>query len=98
MERTYQEETEEVFVLRKNNRVQRSVNKQLRRSLKNSQDQADSNFQELCETETESERALEKLWTLGELDCGPLDYDSIVALALEALGKQQAISQGNSSE
>jgi hypothetical protein len=98
MERTYDQEEEEIFVLRKNNRVQRVVNKNLRRTLKTHQSTADSNFQELCENETEAELALEKLWTLGELDCGPLDYDSIVALALEALGKQQAISQGNSSE
>jgi hypothetical protein len=76
--------------------VQRVVNKNLRRTLKTHQSTADSNFQELCETETEAELALEKLWTLGELDCGPLDYDSIVVQCLDALGKTQAMDQDSS--
>ena len=90
------EEVEEVFVLRRHNRALRSVNKNLRELRKHSQDHSDALFLALCDDSKEAEIAMEKLRTLGELDCDPLDYNHIVESCLEALGKTQAIDQNAS--
>jgi hypothetical protein len=79
-----EENDEYISVLRHQNRVQRSVNKQLRRALKLHKEKADSNFIEICETKTEEQLAVEKLWTFGGFN-GPLDLDVLVDTCLELL-------------
>ena len=88
-----------IEVVRHHNRVLRKVHKTLRNALKLQQDKADSNFIEICETKTEAELALEKLWTLGEFECGPLDYEYIVERCLEVvrLGKTNPLDQCGSN-
>lgn len=83
---------EQNAVLRQHNRALRSVNRQLRRLVKKSQDTADATFLELCASEVldtdpqaSAEAALEKLRTLGGIDCGPEDYSLVVERCLEAL-------------
>ncbi len=82
---------EHVQVVRHHNRILRKVNKALRSTHKRIQEQADENFLQIVEVQSDAEIALEKLWTLGELDCGPQDYDSIVSFCLEALGKNENV-------
>ena len=79
-----EENDEHISVLRHHNRAQRSVNRQLRRALKRHQDNADAVFLDICETQTEAELAMEKLWTLGKLNCDPSDYESIIDILLDA--------------
>ena len=82
-------------VLRRQNRALRIVQRQLRRALKNMIEYSDNLFLELCDTDKEAERAMEKLWTLGGLSdkCGPRNYDKIVELLLEKLNVTIPIDQ-----
>jgi histone acetyltransferase (RNA polymerase elongator complex component) len=91
----YDEEVEETFVVRHHNRILRKVNKSLRKVTQKQQEHNDELFLQLCETENDAIIAMEKLRTLGEIDCDPLDYDTIVVRSLEALGKTQAIDQSS---
>lgn len=81
----YDIEEEEVFVLRHNNKAQRSVNRQLRRAIKHFQNHTDELFLELCDTDKEAEVAMEKLWTLGGFNCGPRDYDYMIDRCVDAV-------------
>ena len=90
---TWQEDEEEVEVLRHHNRAQRSVNKQLRRAVKHFQNHTDELFLELCDSDTESQLALEKIRTFGGLECGPSDYSYIVDSSVRALQELSAINQ-----
>jgi len=81
----WDEETEEVEVLRHHNRAQRSVNKQLRRAIKHFQNHTDELFLELCDSGTEAQLAMEKIRTFGGLECGPNDYSYVVDKCIEAL-------------
>ena len=83
--KTYDEELEEVFVLRHNNRAQRSVNKALRRALKRYQIQNDELFLELCNTDQSAESALERIWSEAKLDCEIKDYETIASKCINAL-------------
>ena len=73
-----------IEVVRHHNRVLRKVHKTLRNALKLQQEKADSNFIEICETKTEAELALEKLWAFGGF-FGPLDLEILVDSYLEAM-------------
>jgi hypothetical protein len=93
----FDENDEHIDVLRHHNRVQRRVNQALRRTLQEHRNRADENFIALCTTKTEAQEALEKLWTLGEINCGPEDYDTIVEHCLEALRQVNPIDQSDIS-
>ena len=73
-----------IEVVRHHNLVLRKVHKTLRNALKLQQEKADSNFIEICETKTEEQLAVEKLWTFGGFN-GPLDLDVLVDTCLELL-------------
>ena len=77
-------EDDHLSVVRHHNRVLRKVHKTLRRTIREQKEQADSNFIKICETQTEAELAMEKLWTLGKLNCDPSDYESIIDILLDA--------------
>jgi len=89
----FDDEMEEIVILRKNNRVQRSVNQALRRTKQKLQDKSDELFLTLCESGTEAELAMEKLRTFGGIECDPKDYDTIVDKCLIALEALSAIDQ-----
>lgn len=86
----YNEEDEQVQVIRQHNRALRGVNRQLRRLLKRTQENADYVFNELCNTESEAEKVLEEIRTLcglgkslgnyldNSLECDPDDYESVI--------------------
>ena len=77
-------EDDHLSVVRHHNRVLRKVHKTLRRTIREQKEQADANFLKICETQTEAELAMEKLWTLGKLNCDPSDYESIIDILLDA--------------
>ena len=83
---------EELQVLRQQRRAQRSVNKQLRRVMRHFQNHNDELFLELCNADSFAQVALEKIRTLGGIECGPSDYDLIVDKCLTALS---ALDQKN---
>lgn len=87
---------EHVQVCQKLNRVIRVRNKRLRTQLLEAQRQMDDVFLALDSTPTLAEEALEKIRTLGELQCDAGDYDSVVKLVLDKLGKQQTNTPENS--
>jgi len=76
---------ETITVVRRHNRALRTVNQKLRKNLAVSKAEADEIFLALCDTDKSAELAFEKLRTLAGLTCGPRDYDTIVAMAVEAL-------------
>jgi hypothetical protein len=80
-------EDEETSILRLQKRAQRSVNKQLRRALKNAQETMDKMFLDLCDSSTEAHEALQKLWEEGNLQetCSSEDYQTIIDAAIKAL-------------
>lgn len=84
---TYDEESEEVFVLRHNNRAQRSVNRALRRAINRHQKHTDELFLELCKSDNSAEFALERIWSEVKLDCDLTDYDTIASKCIDALKK-----------
>ena|ERR1022692_828067 len=83
------EDDEHIDVVRHHNRILRKANKALRNTHNKLQEQADENFKQVCETQTESDHAIEELWMRGELECSPQDYSTIVELAVEALQQQR---------
>jgi hypothetical protein len=90
----YDEEVEETFVLRHNNRAQRSVNRHLRRALKNYQLQSDRLFLELCSVDKSAEMALERLWSDAGLTCDVTDYDAIVEGILSLISRKEYAKDG----
>lgn len=76
---------EENDVLRRHNRALRAVNKRLRSVIQRLRESKDAMVIALCETQTESEFALEEIRTLGGINCGPGDADTIVAESIKAL-------------
>jgi len=93
----YEDEDEEhIEAVRRHNKALRKVHKALRNALKDSREYSDNLFLELCNTEvTDAETAMEKLWTLGEMQniCGPRDYETIVEVCLEKLGVTSPIDR-----
>lgn len=81
----YDEEIEETFVLRHNNRAQRSVNRALRRALKQQQLHNDELFEELCNYDMTAEMALERIWSECGLSCDVHDFDAISDICIEAI-------------
>ena len=90
----YEEDDEQIDVVRHHNRVQRRVNSSLRRALKYSVEYNDNLFMELCNSDSDKEAklAMEKLWTLGKFQCGPQDYDFIVEMCIRALEDSETLS------
>lgn len=74
-------------VLRRQNRALRGVNKQLRKAQKRAQHKMDELFMHMCETPTDAEQSLQRLWEEAGLDdvCGPEDYGAIVETVLNIL-------------
>jgi hypothetical protein len=87
------EDEDELQVVRHHNRVVRKVNKLLRTAQKKAQEDMDNMFLELCSMDMEAELAMEKLRTLGQIECGPRDYDKIVEVCLAALNVTKPIDQ-----
>ncbi len=83
----FNEDEELTSVVRHHNRTLRKVNKALRTAHRLTQEYNDSLFTELCDSSTEAERALRRLWEEGGLEslCSPEDYDTIVNTAIKAL-------------
>lgn len=76
----------EESVLRQQNRTLRLSLRKARQELADLKEEKEETFLAICETETEAERAMRELWVSGYfLDCGPLDYDMIVAGCIDAL-------------
>ena len=77
-------------VLRRQNRALRSVNKQLRRTQQKAQHKMDELFMHMCETPTDAEQALQRLWEEASLEyvCGPEDYGTIVETVLNILNNK----------
>ena len=92
---SYKEDEGQIDVLRQHNRALRSVNRQLRRLLKRTQENADNVFLEVCNTTTEAEAALEEIRTFGKLGCGPGDYDYVVERVLDAFEFQDALEKSS---
>ena len=92
----YEEDEDRVAVVKRHNRVLRKVHKQLRRTLNSATQHSDILFLELCNTDKSAEFAMEKLWTLGQFECGPKDYEYIVERCLDVLGKTKSIDQSAS--
>ena len=88
-------DNEYIAVVRKHNRALRKVHKILRSALKTSKDYADQLFLELCEYDSEAKQALEKLWTLGEMQdiCDSQDYEKIVEVAINKMQATSPIDQ-----
>ena len=87
---------EYIEVVRRQNKVLRRTHSILRRNLQKSKLYSDELFLQLCESnKSDAEIAMEKLWTLGgfENQCGPEDYNYIVASCLDSLNKATAISR-----
>ena len=78
------EEDDQVYVVRHQNRILRKVNRALRRTRNEIQEQADANFLQVCEVKSESQLAVEKLWTYGGFN-GPLDLEVLVDTCLKLL-------------
>ena len=85
-----EKEDDHLSVVRHHNRVLRKVHKTLRRTIREQKEQADENFLNICETQTDAESALEKLWTFGGFR-GPLDYEFLVEMCLRALEDSEAL-------
>jgi coenzyme F420-reducing hydrogenase beta subunit len=80
----YDEEMEHVEVLQRLNQVVRRRNKQLRTAVVSTRLYADAVVTQLCEAPSAAQNALEKIRTLGGINCGPDDYDTIVEKAIQA--------------
>lgn len=72
-------------VLRRQNRALRSANKSLRKAQQKAQHKMDELFMHMCETPTEAEQALWRLWEECKLTCSPEDYITVVDTILERL-------------
>lgn len=83
---------ESLEVLRHHNRVLRKSNKSLRSIRSHFQNHADELFLELCNADSDAQIALEKIRTLGGIECGSGDYQMIVDSCLKALS---ALDQSN---
>ncbi len=88
----WNDDNERELVIKNHNRVLRRVNKALRKSNETVNEYSDSLFAELCNSNTEAELAMEKLWTLGEFQCDPRNYDFIVEMCLRALEDSETLS------
>ena len=78
-------DNEYVEVVRKNNRVLRSVHKKLRGALKDVREYADNLFVELVVSEREAHEALERIRVEGNIDCDSDDHEFIIFECLKAL-------------
>ncbi len=65
------------------NRAQRTLNKQLRGKLAQVQKETDAKIALLFETPLEAQAAFQELWGHGIFDCGPDDFDYMVAKIVE---------------
>jgi hypothetical protein len=93
----FKEEEPLIQTLRRNNRAQRAVVKQLRRARKHAQEHADNLFNALCEVNLTAEQALGELWGSAEFDCGPEDYEYMIKRSIEAVRKLNEIERRTNS-
>jgi hypothetical protein len=88
----YDEDMERSEVLQRLNRAVRRRNTQLRTALTHTRTYTDSVIADLFDAPSDAQNALEKIRTLGKLECGPDDYETIVAACVEALGQSRYTS------
>jgi hypothetical protein len=72
------EDEEIVDVLRSHRRTLRTVNKKIRKQVQELQDNADTLFAEICNTNNEAVLAMEKLAKFGGFEVGPANYNHVV--------------------
>ena len=83
----YDEDMEHVDVLQRLNRAVRRRNKQLRTVLTHVRTYTDATVAELFDAPNEANLALEKIRTLGGINCDPDDYDTVVKVCVAALNQ-----------
>jgi hypothetical protein len=82
---TCNEELEQLTVVRRLNRKQRSLNNRLRCDHIRFREETDETIAALCEIDQTAKDAFLDLWTRGGFDCDPEDYQEIIQLCLNAL-------------
>lgn len=75
---------------RHHNRALRTVNRNLRRKVERSGATADELFTAICEVDVQAQNAFGELWGSALFDCGPQDYEYMVAEIKKAFATLEA--------